>query len=137
MDILLRLRNLRHRQTPCNLKRVKAHALRRELSTFVLDYVLSNSPIIQIQESKSGCSSYMSFHQFSLSLSHRHEVLMFTAMMSHLLVSPILELILNWMFVFCRTHGYGGDTGHIIDKFNATVLPHIFHTSFVFIPFFK
>ena len=34
---LLRLRSLRHRQTPIYLKRVKAHAIRRELPTFVLD----------------------------------------------------------------------------------------------------
>ena len=36
MDNLLRLRCSRYRQTPCNLKRVNAHAERRELSTSVL-----------------------------------------------------------------------------------------------------
>ena len=37
VDNLLRLRSLRHRQTPIYPKRVKAHAIRRELPTFVLD----------------------------------------------------------------------------------------------------
>ena len=36
MDNLLRLRLLRYRQTPNVLKRVKAHAIKRELSTSVL-----------------------------------------------------------------------------------------------------
>ena len=49
---LLRLRCSRYRQTPCNLKRVNAHAERRELSTSVLDYVLSILPIFEQQESK-------------------------------------------------------------------------------------
>ena len=40
MDNLLRLRHLRYRQTPKLLKRVKAHAIRRELSTFVLAVLL-------------------------------------------------------------------------------------------------
>ena len=39
VDYLLRLRFIRYRQTPCNLKRVKAHAIWREPSTLVLDYV--------------------------------------------------------------------------------------------------
>ena len=36
VDNLLRLRSLRHRQTPILLKRVNVHALRRELSTSAL-----------------------------------------------------------------------------------------------------
>ena len=39
VDNLLRLRHSRHRQTPYNLKRVKAHAIKRELSTSVLDCI--------------------------------------------------------------------------------------------------
>ena len=39
VDYLLRLRILRHRQTPCNPKRAKAHAIWREQSASVLDYV--------------------------------------------------------------------------------------------------
>ena len=37
VDNLLRLRSLRHRQTPIYPKRVNVHAERRELSTSVLD----------------------------------------------------------------------------------------------------
>ena len=40
MDNLLRLRYLRHRQTPKLLKRVNAHAARRELSTSVLAVII-------------------------------------------------------------------------------------------------
>ena len=58
------------RQTPNNLKRVNVHAYRREQSTSVLDYVSFNSPIVRRQESKSGCSSYMSFSVKSFF--HRH-----------------------------------------------------------------
>ena len=79
VDNLLRLRNLRYRQTPCNLKRANAHALQRELSTSVLDYLSVNWRFFRLQESKSGCSSYMSFTKY-LSLSHRHEGLMFNNM---------------------------------------------------------
>ena len=48
-----------HRQTPCNPKRVKAHAIRRELRLlFLIDFF--QFPNCPKQESKSGCSSYMS-----------------------------------------------------------------------------
>ena len=40
VDSLLRLRHSRHRQTPNNLKRVKVHAIKRELPTSVLDCVM-------------------------------------------------------------------------------------------------
>ena len=55
----------RHRQTPNCLKRVNAHAIWRELSTFVLDNFL-NIGDIRKQESKSGYSSYMSFFSYIL-----------------------------------------------------------------------
>ena len=42
VDNLLRLRNLRYRQTPSNLKRVNVHAEQREQSTSVLDYFSDN-----------------------------------------------------------------------------------------------
>ena len=50
----------RYRQTPCNLKRVKAHAIRRELQLQFL-ITFCQLAIFRWQESKSGCSSYMSF----------------------------------------------------------------------------
>ena len=59
----------RHRQTPNCLKRVNAHAERRELSTFVLDNFLYIGDIRK-QESKSGYSSYMSYCYFISA--HRH-----------------------------------------------------------------
>ena len=59
VDNLLRLRILRYRQTPCNLKRANAHAERRELSTSVLDYFLSILPIFRMQESKVDVLSYV------------------------------------------------------------------------------
>jgi len=52
VDYLLRLRLLRYRQTPSNLKRVKVHARRREPSTSVLDYFSVNLAIFRRQESK-------------------------------------------------------------------------------------
>ena len=56
MDNLLRLRFIRYRQTPCNLKRANVHAVRRELSTSVLDCYCEILPISIKQESKSGRS---------------------------------------------------------------------------------
>ena len=52
VDKLLRLRNLRYRQTPCNLKRVKAHANGVNNLLKFLDYVLSILAIFRLQESK-------------------------------------------------------------------------------------
>ena len=52
MSNLLRLRCSRHWGWPILLKRVNAHAKRRELPTSVLAILLSNSPIIEQQESK-------------------------------------------------------------------------------------
>ena len=43
--LLLRLRHSRYRQTPIVLKRVNAHAERREQSTSVLVQLLENLPI--------------------------------------------------------------------------------------------
>lgn len=51
MSYLLRLRILRYRQIPNNLKRVKAHASRREPSSLLL-VVSVYLPIFRIQESK-------------------------------------------------------------------------------------
>ena len=57
VDKLLRLRIPRHRQTPNHLKRVIVHAIWREPPTSVLDdFKLGD---LGIQESKSGCSSYI------------------------------------------------------------------------------
>ena len=44
---------LRYRQTPNNLKRVKAHAIRREPSTFVLDCFCQILPIL-VNKNQSG-----------------------------------------------------------------------------------
>ncbi len=49
---LLRLRILRYWGKPNIPKRVKAHAIRREPSTSVLECCSFNSPIVRIQESK-------------------------------------------------------------------------------------
>ena len=56
VDNLLRLRCSRYRQTPNVLKRVKAHAIKRELSTLVLVHCSLILPIFEQQESKSGYS---------------------------------------------------------------------------------
>ena len=64
VDILLRIRHLRHRQTPIYLKRVKAHAIKRELQLSFLTNSF-NFADLGIQESKSGYSSHMSFLYFS------------------------------------------------------------------------
>ena len=59
VDKLLRLRSIWYRQTPCNPKRVKAHAEQRELQLqFLITFEIL--PISIEQESKSGYSSYMS-----------------------------------------------------------------------------
>ena len=54
MSYLLRLRLLRYRQTPYNLKRVKAHAIRREPSTIVLDYISVNFADFPEDKNQSG-----------------------------------------------------------------------------------
>ena len=51
------------------LKRVKVHAIRREPPTSVLDSIRKLGDF-GIQESKSGCSSFMSF--FIFISAHRH-----------------------------------------------------------------
>ena len=58
MSNLLRLRYLRYRQTPNNLKRVKAHAIRREPSTFVLDCFCQFADF-QITRIKADASQYV------------------------------------------------------------------------------
>ena len=68
MDNLLRLRHSRHRQTPMFLKRVKAHAERREQFTSVLETISSNIGDIRMTRIKSGRSSFMSFYVI---LAHR------------------------------------------------------------------
>jgi len=55
VDNLLRLRSIWYRQTPCNPKRVKAHAEQRELQLqFLITFEIL--PISIEQESKSGYS---------------------------------------------------------------------------------
>ncbi len=80
----------------CNLKRVKAHAIQAWTPTSVLDYVLLNLPILQEQESKSGCSSYMSFSVISFS-AHRHCVVKGFDL-SNYIVNLYLAFILALMF---------------------------------------
>ena len=59
VSTLLRLRLLRYRQTPNVLKRVNAHAERRELSTSVLVHCLENFADFRKTRIKSGSSSYV------------------------------------------------------------------------------
>jgi len=68
VDNLLRLRYPRHRQTPILLKRVNAHAERRELSTSVLAILLKFG-VFRITRIKSGRS--ISYVLISLSV-HWH-----------------------------------------------------------------
>ena len=60
MSKLLRLRYLRYRQTPNNLKRVKAHAERREPSTLFL-VVPVNFADFQITRIKADASQYVCY----------------------------------------------------------------------------
>ena len=57
---LLRLRYLRYRQTPNNLKRVKAHAERREPSTLLL-VASVNFADFQITRIKADASQYVCY----------------------------------------------------------------------------
>ena len=69
---LLRLRYLRYWGKPYNLKRVKAHAVRREPSTSVLDCIIK-FPNCQITRIKADASTYM----FILSLLYYHKLFVF------------------------------------------------------------
>ena len=60
MSKLLRLRSFRYRQTPNNLKRVKAHASRREPSTLLL-VVSVNFADFQITRIKADASQYVCY----------------------------------------------------------------------------
>ena len=69
VDKLLRLRHSRHRQTPYNLKRVNAHAERRELSTSILDYIIEIWRISNDKNQKWMFKSYMSLAYFDYVIS--------------------------------------------------------------------
>ena len=68
VDNLLRLRSQRYWGKPCYLKRVNAHAERRELSTSVLDNIHS---IPQLSENKNQ-SGRFNVYVCLFSSGHRH-----------------------------------------------------------------